>query len=162
MNYKFVPMNKEYCNEIAYEWKYDGIYSFYDMTADEEDLEEFLNEENWQGEDFAYFAVLNNKSELIGYYSYYFEEHIMWIGFGLKPELTGKGLGAEFVISGIDFLVKRCNYEKSYIMLAVAEFNKRAIRTYEKIGFEALEKYMQKTNGGEYEFIKMKKIVRDN
>lgn len=162
MNYNFVPMNKEYCHEIAYDWKYEGIYSFYDMTADEEDFQEFLKEENWKGHNFAYFAVLNNESELIGYYSYYFEDDIMWIGFGLKPELTGRGLGTEFVTAGIDFLVEKCNYEKSYIMLAVAIFNKRAIRAYEKIGFRAVDKYMQKTNGGEYEFIKMKKSVRSN
>ncbi|MGH4120396.1 hypothetical protein [Clostridium sp.] len=47
MNYKFVPMNKEYANEIAYDWKYNRIYSFYDMTADENDLMEFLNENSW-------------------------------------------------------------------------------------------------------------------
>lgn len=46
MHYSFVPMNKEYAQEIAYNWKYDKSYSFYDMTADEEDLEEFIDEDN--------------------------------------------------------------------------------------------------------------------
>ncbi|MCM1990121.1 GNAT family N-acetyltransferase [Oceanirhabdus seepicola] len=154
--YNFVPMNNEYANEIAYKWKYNGVYSFYDMTADEEDLIEFLNEDSWDGH---YFAVLNDKSELIGFYSFYFEEEIMWIGFGLKPELTGRKLGADFVIAGIKFAMEKLNYKKSYIMLAVASFNKRAINLYEKIGFQCVEKYMQKTNGGEFEFIKMKKYI---
>ncbi|WP_346876722.1 MULTISPECIES: GNAT family N-acetyltransferase [unclassified Clostridium] len=156
MNYVFIPMNKEYANEIAYNWKYNGVYSFYDMIADEEDLKEFLNEDNWEGH---YFAVLNDECELIAYYSYYFEGGILWIGFGLKPELTGRGIGAEFVVAGINFGIKEFEYKKDYIMLAVASFNKRAIKVYENIGFQFVEKYMQKTNGGEFEFIKMKKII---
>lgn len=156
MYYNFVPMNKEYANEIAYDWKYSGVYSFYDMTADEEDLEEFINEESWKD---IYSAVLNDKGELVGYYSFSFENEIMWIGFGLKPELTGKGLGAEFVTAGINFGLEKFNYKSDRIMLAVASFNKRAIKAYEKIGFEFIEKYMQKTNGGEFEFIKMKKYI---
>lgn len=156
MYYNFVPMNEEYANEIVYDWKCSGVYSFYDMTADEEDLKEFINEESWKD---IYSAVLNDKGELVGYYSFFFENEIMWIGFGLKPELTGKGLGAEFVAAGINFGLKKFNYKNDYIMLAVASFNKRAIKAYEKIGFEFIEKYMQKTNGGEFEFIKMKKYI---
>ena len=156
MEYNFVSMNKEYAHDIAYNWKYNDIYSFYDITADEDDLEEFLNEESWKDH---YFVALNEKSELVGFYSFSFENEIMWIGFGLKPEPTGRKLGADFVIAGINFGVKKFNYEKDYIMLAVASFNKRAIRMYENIGFQAMEKYMQKTNGGEFEFIKMKKLI---
>lgn len=154
MEYNFVSMNKEYAHDIAYNWKYKDIYSFYDITADEDDLEEFLNEESWKDH---YFVALNEKSELVGFYSFSFENEIMWIGFGLKPELTGRKLGADFVIAGINFGVKKFNYEKNYIMLAVASFNKRAIRMYENIGFQTVENYMQKTNGAEFEFIKMKK-----
>jgi len=154
MEYNFVSMNKEYAHDIAYNWKYNDIYSFYDITADEDDLEEFLNEESWNDH---YFVALNEKGELVGFYSFSFENEIMWIGFGLKPELTGRKLGADFVIAGINFGVKKFNYEKNYIMLAVASFNKRAIRMYENIGFQTVENYMQKTNGAEFEFIKMKK-----
>jgi ribosomal-protein-alanine N-acetyltransferase len=156
MEYNFVLMNKEYAHDIAYNWKYNDIYSFYDITADEDDLEEFLNEESWNDH---YFVALNEKSELVGFYSFSFENEVMWIGFGLKPELTGRKLGADFVIAGINFGVKKFNYKKSYIMLAVASFNKRAIRMYENIGFQTVENYMQKTNGTEFEFIKMRKCI---
>ncbi|WP_315115607.1 GNAT family protein [uncultured Clostridium sp.] len=156
MNYKFVPMNKEYANEIAYNWKYNGIYSFYDMTADEDDLMEFLNENSWTDH---YFTVLDDKSKLVGFYLFFFEGGIMSIGLGLKPELTGRRIGPEFVIAGINFGVEKFNYKQNCIMLAVASFNKRAIRAYEKLGFQYVEKYMQKTNGGEFEFIKMKKVI---
>jgi ribosomal-protein-alanine N-acetyltransferase len=156
VNYKFVPMNKDYANEIAYNWKYNGIYSFYNMTADEDDLMEFLNETSWTEH---YFAVLDKKNELVGFYSIFFDCGIMSIGLGLKPELTGSRIGPEFVIAGINFGVEKFNYKNNCIMLEVASFNNRAIRAYEKLGFQYVDKYMQKTNGGEFEFIKMKKII---
>lgn len=156
MQYRFAPMNEKYAREIAYDWKYSGIYSFYDMTSDEEDLGSFLNKDNWLNE---YYAVFNEKDELVGFYSFTLEDGIMWIGFGLKPELTGKGLGKEFVAAGIDFGVKNFNYNEKYIMLAVALFNKRGIKLYENIGFKQVEQYMHRANGGEYEFIKMKKYL---
>ncbi|MDZ7671818.1 MAG: GNAT family N-acetyltransferase [Halanaerobiales bacterium] len=140
---------------IAYNWKYKSKYSFYDMTEDKEDLEEFLNPNKWENT----FAVLNDNNDLVGFYSYYFKEKIIWIGFGLKPELTGKGLGKKFVQKGIDYGIKTYQYDKEYIMLAVAEFNKRAINLYKKLGFSTVEKYEQKTNGGLYNFLKMKKIL---
>ena len=157
MKYIFVPMTQEFAKEIAYNWKYDGVYSFYDMTADEEDLKEFLNEENWGK---RIFAVGNRSNELIGFYSYYFEEEVMWIGFGMRPDLTGKGYGYDFVKEGIMFGIKKFNNKNDYIMLAVADFNKRAIKLYEKLGFETIESYLQKTNGGQYNFIKMKKMLK--
>ncbi|MGH4119509.1 GNAT family N-acetyltransferase [Clostridium sp.] len=156
MNYKFVPMNKNYANEIAYNWKYNGIYSFYDMTADEDDLMEFLNETSWTDH---YFAALDDKNELVGFYSFFFEYEIMSIGLGLKPALTGRRIGPEFVNAGINFGVEKFKYKKNCIMLSVASFNNRAIRAYERLGFHYADKYMHKTNGGEFEFIKMKKII---
>jgi len=156
LDYKFVPMNKLCANEIAYSWKYSGVYSFYDMTADEEDLIDFIDEKNW---DRHYFAVINNKEELIGYYLFYFEEEVMWVGFGIKPELTGMRLGTTFVMAGINFAVENFNYKINHIMLSVALFNKRAIRTYKKVGFQLVATYVQHTNGGQYQFIKMKKVI---
>lgn len=156
MSYSFINMNKEYANEIAYNWKYDGEYSFYDMTSDEDDLKEFIDPDSWIN---SYFAVMDTEGELIGFFSYIFEDEIMWIGLGLKPSLTGVGIGNEFVASGIEFGLKKFAYSKTYIMLAVALFNQRAIKLYENMGFKFVEKYVQRTNNSDYEFIKMKKNI---
>ena len=158
MQYNFVHMTQSYAEEIAYQWKYKGKYSFYDTTADEEDLAEFLDPKTWD----RTFAVLNEDNELIGFYSYTFQDKIMWIGFGLKPDLTGQGLGADFIRAGIEHGIEHFDYQKDIIMLAVAEFNKRAIKLYKKLGFKTIEKYDQPTNGGVYEFRKMKKILNFN
>lgn len=158
MDYNFIKMNEDHAEEIAFDWKYKGKYSFYDTTADKEDLKEFLDPSKWANT----FAVLDNTKELIGFFSYSFKEGIMWIGFGLKPELTGQGYGKSFVSTGIKKGIEIYSYDEPHIMLAVAEFNKRAIKLYKKLGFKTVERYMQKTNGGEYKFLKMKKILNFN
>ncbi|WP_232334431.1 hypothetical protein [Oceanobacillus sp. AG] len=45
MTYKLEIMTQDQAKDIAYNWHYDGEYSFYDMEADKEDLEEFVNPE---------------------------------------------------------------------------------------------------------------------
>ena len=46
MGYMFTVMSQAEAEEIAYNWHYEGEYSFYDIEADEEDLAEFLKDES--------------------------------------------------------------------------------------------------------------------
>ncbi|WP_431190655.1 hypothetical protein [Lysinibacillus sphaericus] len=43
LNYRFQTITQEQAEDIAYNWHYNGDYSFYDMKADQEDLQAFLN-----------------------------------------------------------------------------------------------------------------------
>lgn len=72
---------------------------------------------------------------------------------GLRPDLTGRGLGKHFVESILDFL--KLNYGSVTVRLNVATFNTRAITTYERCGFLKQKLYEQRTNGRMYEFIEM-------
>lgn len=56
------------------------------------------------------------------------------MGLGMKPILCGKGYGYAFAKSGLDFA--KGNFNIKQIRLTVAIFNTRAIRFYEKIGFQ--------------------------
>ena len=100
MQYLFSPMREQFADEIIFHWHYDGIYSFYDMTADEEDLKIFTNREHWKD---TIFTVLDENGELVGWSSFYPENEDLWISLGLKPELTGQGLGKEFVSGCVKF-----------------------------------------------------------
>jgi [ribosomal protein S18]-alanine N-acetyltransferase len=147
--YIFTKMTDEMAEEIAFQWKYEGDYSFYDMTADEEDLQEFLES------DRAGYYLVKKEDDIIGYFS--FEEtggEELEIGLGMKPGLTGKGMGLDFVTEGVRYALEQ--YPGRVPVLSVATFNERAIRVYEKAGFVRLGTFMQDTNGSTYEFLKMK------
>ncbi|MGF2616502.1 GNAT family N-acetyltransferase [Rossellomorea vietnamensis] len=145
--YSFSRMNQEMAEEIAFNWKYDGDYSFYDMTEDKEDLEEFLHSDRK-----GYFVV-RREEEIIGFFCFVQSGSNVDIGLGMKPEITGKGLGLEFFQNGLEFA--RDHYGTAEFSLSVAQFNKRAIRVYQKAGFIQVKTFMQETNGSTYEFVKM-------
>ena len=150
MGYQFTGMTQEQAEDIAFTWHYDGEYAFYDMEADKEDLAEFLNPET-RGE--TMFAV-TYKDELVAFLSVArVDDTTFDIGLGMKPSLTGRGNGAEFLKAAIDFVKSEFRAEK--ITLSVAAFNQRAIKVYRKIGFEDTGSMMQNTNGSTFEFLNM-------
>ncbi|MFH7830231.1 GNAT family N-acetyltransferase [Bacillus luti] len=157
MDYTYTVMTQEEAEEIAYNWHYEGKYSFYDIEADEEDLAEFLHEES-RGNHI--FSVKENGT-LIGFFSFCkTDNRTVDIGLGMRPNITGDGLGLQFVKAGLDFSKER--YSCKYITLSVATFNERAIKVYKRAGFEAVGTFIQKTNGSCFEFLKMSYICKNN
>ncbi|WP_375091553.1 GNAT family N-acetyltransferase [Exiguobacterium sp. PHA03] len=120
------------------------------MPNDVDDLAEFLNPEERTEH---YFAVLN-RDELIGYYVFEPNADVVDVGLGMRSDLTGRGNGVAFLEAGLAFIMDR--FAPKQIELAVATFNERAIRLYTKSGFLPVERFQQATNGGSYEFLKMR------
>ena len=150
MTYQFRIMTQEQAEIIAFNWHYDGEYSFYDMEADKEDLEEFLNRDT-RGD--SMYAVIND-NELIGFLNINkVADRIIDIGLGMSPDLTGRGRGLDFLNAGLEFI--QSEYEPGKITLSVANFNQRAIKVYQKIRFKNIDTYMQDTNGSTFEYLRM-------
>lgn len=141
-------MTQEEAQAIA-EWRYPEPYSFYDWTADQDDVRELLDPA-LRGQ--AYWAV-KDEDELVGHFSLKPKGDDLEIGLGLRPDLTGRGLGADFLAAGLEFA--RARFAPERFTLAVATFNKRAITVYERAGFARERVYMHATNGGEWEFLEM-------
>lgn len=134
-------------------WHYEGVYSFYDMDQDPDDLAELLDPANWGT---AYFAVDDDGGALIGFFCFALSEPVVVeIGLGLRPDLTGRGLGPSFLETGLAFA--SAQYQPLSFRLAVAAFNTRAIRLYEKAGFRRVRTFLRETNGGQHEFVEMSK-----
>ena len=64
---KIEPLRQSNAEEIANNWHYEGIYSFYDMQADPEDYEEILSPE---ARGNHYYQVLKN-DELYGFFAFF-------------------------------------------------------------------------------------------
>jgi RimJ/RimL family protein N-acetyltransferase len=61
------------------------------------------------------------------------EPGILDIGIGLKPDLTGKGLGFDFVKEILEFAVR--SYQPDEFRVTVAAFNQRSLNLFIRLGF---------------------------
>jgi ribosomal-protein-alanine N-acetyltransferase len=148
--FRFAPLCQEDAEAIA-EWHYPKPYSFYDWTADPDDLRELLDSALRRD---AYWAVRDEANELVGYFDFKpKDEQTVEIGLGLRPDLTGRGLGGSFLAAGLEFA--RTRFAPARFVLSVATFNERAIKVYERAGFAPERIYMHWTNGAEWEFLEM-------
>jgi ribosomal-protein-alanine N-acetyltransferase len=151
MKYRFVNMAENFVTQIA-SWHYDGEYSFYDPAADPKDLETLMNRKYWDG---VTFAAMDARGVLAGWIMLYPEGQAVWLALGMKPELTGKGLGQDFLADSIEQCRNLHGHEKKTIILDVAVFNRRAIETYWRAGFNETDTVRKRTPAGEMDFLRM-------
>jgi ribosomal-protein-alanine N-acetyltransferase len=148
--YVFKPMNDEEAREIS-GWRYDPPYDFYDATSDPDDLAELLDPKRRR--EGAYYAAFDERGALVGFFQFERKAQIVEVGLGLRPDLTGKGLGLGFMLAGLEFA--RRHFSPTGFRLSVATFNERAISVYERAGFGRGEVFMHHTNGGDHPFLLM-------
>ena len=152
---KIAHLTQANADQIARKWHYGGQYSFYDMENDLEDLEEIINPK-LRGD--KYYQVVDDQDELVGYFCLErLSEEKVEVGLGLRPDLTGHGLGLNFVKRIEEFIQNNFNYRIT--VLSVASFNKRAIKVYQGAGFKIMGSKMQKSNDGVYEFLNLSKTM---
>ncbi|RLQ94574.1 GNAT family N-acetyltransferase [Falsibacillus albus] len=154
MNYKIRKRTKEDVHEFI-TWTYDGIYSFYDNNIQEEKINGFLQSiDNDQ-----FYSVIDDQGQLIGNCEFFnvgeAPEEILAVGVQMKPSLTGEGNGLTFIQAIIDQGRELLGYD--HLELAVAHFNKRAIKLYEKAGFKRKGDFQNNIRGENYNFIIMEK-----
>ena len=140
MRFTLHPITEPDAREIS-GWHYEEPYSIYD--GDPAAVPSLLDER------FAYHSVRDERGELVGYFCFgedaqipegrqlgLYNEDALDIGLGMKPDLTGKGIGPAFVSAGLQYT--RQHYAPAALRLTVAAFNERAIRAYQKAGFESM------------------------
>ncbi|WP_019413023.1 GNAT family N-acetyltransferase [Paenisporosarcina sp. TG20] len=155
--FTFEVMTQNHAQDIAHNWHYQGKFSYYNMESDKEDLVEFLDPDKRGHSNF----IVVNDNELIGFFSFNkVADNTIDLGLGMRPDLTSKGKGLEFLKAGLAFA--KSTYKPEYITLSVVTFNQRAIKVYKKIGFVEGDTFIQDTNGGSFEFLKMIYTERSN
>src|SRR6185312_74620 len=80
--FRFMPLSQDDAEVVA-GWHYPEPYSFYDWTADPDDLQELLDPALRRD---AYWAVRDDADELVGFFDCKpKEEGTVAIGLGLRP-----------------------------------------------------------------------------
>lgn len=150
----FRPMTRAYAIEIA-KWRYEEPYALNDPDPD--GIPAMLNPAN------AYHAMFSGAGDLIGFCCFgrdaqvpggdYADERTLDVGEGMRPELTGKGGGNEFVASILDFA--RAEFSPAAFRVTVATVNERALRVWEKAGFARTHTFQGQTRRGRREFAQL-------
>jgi [ribosomal protein S18]-alanine N-acetyltransferase len=133
------PASDELFEERA-TWRYEPPYDFYD-----DDGKPVKNPER--------FYAVRDETRLVGFIYLEEREQEVFYGLGLRPELTGRGLGLEFVRLGLQFAHER--FPGRRVILDVAEFNVRARKVYEKAGFDVVGPLHPKSGWGNVMFVDM-------
>ena len=69
-------------------------------------------------------------------------------GGGLRPDLTGQGLGRRAISARLEF--GRQRLRPAAFRVTVAGFNARALRVVEALGFSATDRFEATTDGRSY------------
>lgn len=141
-------MSQEDAEAVA-AWHYEPPYDFYDFEADAEDLEEILDPVRRAGD----YHSVHAGGELVGFFSFKRHGDAVEIGLGLRPDLTGAGIGLEFVEAGMAHA--RWAFAPRIFWLDVATFNERAKKVYERAGFEPGHLWTHQSGQGPVEFLRM-------
>ncbi len=124
-------LNQEYATAIS-EWEYESPYNIYSFKGQPN---EYLFDKNtWGIEQFC----LIRKDTIIGQVACQFDDNKFWVGWALNPKFCGQGSGYLFISKCVDEIRKKKNYYGE-IFLRVAISNKRAVKAYQKAGFEFVE-----------------------
>jgi RimJ/RimL family protein N-acetyltransferase len=123
-------------------WRYEAPYDFYDG-----DQEPVKNRQR-------FFVVRDEHDGVFGFYYFEPKGDVLDYGLGLRPDLTGRGLGPRFFQEGLEFGRER--YAPKRIRLYVAAFNERAIALYERAGFRETGRHVRTfARWGDVEFVEM-------
>ncbi|MBN1813986.1 MAG: GNAT family N-acetyltransferase [Anaerolineae bacterium] len=153
MDLSFQPMDEASACEIL-TWRYEPPYDFYNPNPGkaEETTQWFLDPHH------AYYAITGDIGELVGYCCFGpnarvpggdYDVDALDVGLGMRPDLTGQGRGGAFFTAILDFA--RRTFAPQVFRVTVAAFNQRAMRVYEKAGFERVQVFQR--SGDDAEFV---------
>jgi ribosomal-protein-alanine N-acetyltransferase len=127
-----MPLTAQQAEDIA-GWRHPPPYDTYDVDGDE--VGHLLLP------DYRYHAVLDG-DQMIGYCCFgedarvaggRYDDALLDVGWGMRPELMGHGRGCEFVAAIVGFGER--SYAPDVMGVTIAEFNRRSQRVAAGAGF---------------------------
>jgi [ribosomal protein S18]-alanine N-acetyltransferase len=132
-------------------WRYPPPYDYYDVL--DGDPGYHLDPAN------QFFAVLRDGA-LIGFRSFGPDGQVpggdytaaaLDTGGGLRPELTGRGLGRSVIAAGLAF--GRLRFDPPAFRITVASGNRRALRVVTSLGFVPAGRFTATTDGRQFDVL---------
>jgi RimJ/RimL family protein N-acetyltransferase len=131
-------------------WRYEAPYDVYNPDPDKHQdwVQAFLDPRN------AYHAIMDAEGELVAYCCFGpdarvpggdYDQEALDIGLGARPDLTGQGRGHTFASAVLEFA--RTTFTPVAFRVTIAEFNHRALRVWEKIGFRPVQTFASSRSG---------------
>ena len=161
MPYTFHPMDEASARQTL-TWRYEPPYDFYNPNPDDADevMQYLLDPRN------AYYAITDDGGELVGYCCFGLDARVpggdysadaLDVGLRMRPDLTGQGRGLGFVTAILDFA--RQTFNPQAFRVTVATFNTRALRVYEKAGFEYVQVFGREKDGLEFAIMQCQHVT---
>lgn len=144
---RVAPLTREHADDLV-TWRYEPPYDVHDLVG--ATPEELLDPA-------AGFHALLAGEELVGFRSYGadgrvpgwdYDDAALDTGGGLRPSLTGQGLGRAAIAAGLAH--GRAAYAPNAFRVTVAAFNTRALRTVESLGFARVGSFAARADGREF------------
>ncbi len=154
MKLQFASMDRASADAVV-AWRYEEPYSVYDGQPG--DVEALMNPA------YRYYTFTNEDDELIGFCCFggdarvpggaYADADALDVGAGMRPDLTGRGFGADFVDAILDFGLE--TFSPKALRVTVATFNERAIHVYEQAGFKRIKTFQSGSGESERDYAVM-------
>jgi RimJ/RimL family protein N-acetyltransferase len=154
--FRLAPMTESRARETA-GWRYDGDAAIYDhpdwrtMVAQGWGLTDAATRER------EFVALVDLEDRVGGFLRFMEREGRVDVGIGLRPDLCGRGLGAQAMALLEEEALRRRG--PGLLRLEVRSFNERAIRCYEKAGWSHVKVFQGITALGPGEFARMERAV---
>ena len=146
------PWNETYARDVE-TWTYPPPYDFYDTASDPEDAAAMRD----PAKSHHFRAVIGDGGELEAFWWLDpKDDDVVEVGLGLRPDLTGRGLGEAVIRAELDYA--RAEWQPATFRLFVTVWNERAIRLYERLGFHEVGRESRSFPlHGEHEFVRMER-----
>lgn len=144
-----LPLEPHHAEQLC-SWQYEPPFQLYQWPSWQDMQKDGIEFGDSVLRQLQYAAVVNSRSELIGFAQFFPILGVTRLGLGLRPDLCGAGRGT--ALTKLIVQEARRRAPKDIIDLEVLTWNTRAIRTYEKAGFTIEDTYIRQTPTGPAEF----------
>jgi ribosomal-protein-alanine N-acetyltransferase len=142
-----VPLTDEYVDAVL-QWQYEPPYDVYNPATNPDELQLLNDPARRSG-----LRAVVDREQLVGFFNFVPRGSEVHVGLALRPDLTGRGLGRDFVTCGLAYA--REKWSPTSFRLWVRASNERAQRVYERSGFRTVRRSCRVSD--RLEFVEMER-----